>query len=60
MSIVNETINGVSVDTFKDQVILEDTVSGDTIILTVDQAITLANRIIRGAKKAEQYLIAKK
>lgn len=54
--ITNTAISGLDVDTFKDLVLLEDTDYGNTVQLTVEQALTLANRLIRAAKKAEQYL----
>lgn len=52
----NTDFIGLEVDTFKDLVLLEDTDYGHTAQLTIDQALTLANRLIRAAKKAELYL----
>ncbi len=54
--ITNTTVNGLDVDTFKETVLLEDVDMGNTVQLTVDEALTIANRLIRAANKAAMYL----
>ncbi len=54
--LTNTNIKGLEVDTFKEFVLLEDTDFDKTVILSVDEALTLANRLIRAANKAAQHL----
>ena len=53
--ITDQTVQGMSVDVFKDLVLLEDTDYDNTCQLTVDEALTLANRLIRAANRAALY-----
>ena len=54
--ITDTSIKGYTVDTFKETVLLEDTDFDNTVLLSVDEALTLANRLIRAANKAAQHL----
>ena len=55
--ITDESVKGFTVDTFKEFVILEDTEMdfGGTTFLSVDEALTLANRLIRAANRAATH-----
>ena len=53
--ITDQTVQGFSVDVFKDLVLLEDTDYDNTAQFTVEEALALANRIIRAANKAALY-----
>lgn len=52
---MENSINGLEVDTFKTSVFIEDRDSGYTVQLTAEQSIALANRLIRAAGKAQSH-----
>lgn len=49
----NDVVQDMSVDVFKDQVLLDDLVLGSTVRLTPQEAIALGNRLIRAGKLAQ-------
>lgn len=53
--ISNEVVPGLSIDTFKNLVIVEDTDFDQSFLWTVEEAWSVINTLTRAVKKAEQY-----